>query len=163
MKRPSFERMIHLAACELRDALELGTNTKVIDEGICASVRNIIRRDWWKTGRLVDGKDMMTDPWYDRVYHVNGNYYASAGPQVSNVLCRYFETWGDWSGSDAYPVPDPLCEERRTERAKRRAEDAYHDTQYNRMWDTSTDYGASRLNLLYHIIEQTKDASHELQ
>lgn len=73
--------------------------------------------------------------------YVDGN--ATALPD--KFLCRkLWKLWDKYSGYEAYPVPHPI----------HRASFAYHNTREK--WDTSTEYGRNRWELLNYLIDQVE-------
>ena len=70
---------------------------------------------------------------------------------VDYFLHPCFRTWEQFSGNNAYPVPDPESDEYS-------AAEVYYTTHEDDMWNPEHPYGSLRLDLLEHLIRECKDA-----
>ena len=79
------------------------------------------------------------------------NLEEGANLDVDYFLHPCFRTWGQFSGSCAYPVPSPYSDEHS-------ASDVYSITHEDDMWNPEHPYGSLRLDLLEHLIRECEDA-----
>ena len=79
------------------------------------------------------------------------NLAEGANLDVDSFLQPCFRTWEQFSGNNAYPVPDPDSD-------KYSASEVFSTTHEDDMWNPEHPYGSLRLDLLEHLIRECKDA-----
>lgn len=86
-----------------------------------------------------------------RDYGICANLDEKTYVNIDDFLRPCFETWKHFSGSHAYPVPDPYSDDHP-------AETVYSTTQEDDMWNPEHPYGSLRLDLLEHLIRECEEA-----
>lgn len=82
-------------------------------------------------------------------------YGGDAAAEIEEELETLMTQWPKFSGSEAYPVPDPEYAERFGRLGA--AQSRFWHAGIRGRWDASTEYGRLRHELLAWLIDQTKE------